>query len=347
MFIQLQLEQQSKEKRKSRHRRSQQQQPQSTPQPGPSGLQKVSKSRKRNAQSAQTIQIPAEAQLSLNQLLAAAGGDGASLAALAPLFGLAQPLPSTQLSQQARNQATTQPSNQPRNQPTNKPNNQPNNQTKVELTSSPSNQQKPEASSSSSKKPTDQASTSTSDAAVKDAKKPRPSIYSGTFSGKINLIRTDVKFVQPLQLVFRLTTPLDTGYPGKSKKRPKDYSTHLAWPSFSDKPATVHTTGKFTICGLKPKVFWISYWLDFRSCAVATVSWLAHQARVSRLARPSRAFLFQNRLPRIQKFQSRDYKKPIAAHWDGWKTRRTRSPHSMVSKLCFMANRGDRSNKLS
>ena len=216
MFIQLQLEQQSKEKRKSRHRRSQQQQPQSTPQPGPSGLQKVSKSRKRHAQSAQTIQIPAEAQLSLNQLLAAAGGDGASLAALAPLFGLAQPLPSTQLSQQARNQATNQATKQPSNQPKNQPSSQPSNQSNTELASSPSSQQKPEPSSSSSKKPIEQASTSAAETAVKDAKKPRPSIYSGTFSGKINLIWSDVKVVQPLLLIFRLTTPLDTGYPGKS-----------------------------------------------------------------------------------------------------------------------------------
>lgn len=103
MFIQLQLEQQSKEKRKSRHRRHQQStsstsSTSSSAQPGPSGLSsKSSKSRKQKSNS-HTIHIPAAtaaAQLGLTQLIAAAAqGEGASLAALAPFIGLT-PNPTT------------------------------------------------------------------------------------------------------------------------------------------------------------------------------------------------------------------------------------------------------------
>jgi uncharacterized ubiquitin-like protein YukD len=177
MFIQLQLEQQSKEKRKSRHRRAQQQQQQqqqqqlSTPQPGPSGLQsaKSSKSRsKRHHSNGQTIHIPAEAQLSLNQLLAAAaasgaGGDQQSLAALAPLIGLATQAAATTPAPLA-----------------------PATPTAPATTATRTTSAKPEQTNSTSSAAT---ATTTSpkpnnEQPAKESKKNRPSIYSGTFSGK-------------------------------------------------------------------------------------------------------------------------------------------------------------------
>lgn len=156
---------------KSRHRRQQQSTPSSSssstassPQPGPSGLSsKSSKSRKQKSNS-HTIHIPAAAaaaQLGLTQLIAAAAqGEGASLAALAPFIGLT-PSPN--------HQPAKTPENPPKMPPGTVESAEPRDRTK-------SNKATVETKKTESKK-----------------SETRPSIYSGTFSGSLHPSIQDIQ----------------------------------------------------------------------------------------------------------------------------------------------------------